>query len=92
MYGSIQSPLVMRTAGRVGVGCGVNVEVAAGIFVAVALGDGIAVDKTGAEVQADIRNSATGNRVKYIFIFTRREVPFLVAQLMPAFVHLWGEI
>lgn len=73
MYGSIQSPLVMRTAGRVGVGCGVNVGVATGVFEAVALGDGIAVDNTGAEVQADIRNSATGNRVKYAFIFLYEE-------------------
>jgi hypothetical protein len=39
-YGLTQSPLVMSTAGRVGVGLGVAVDVGGGVLVEVGLGEG----------------------------------------------------
>ena len=53
-YGRIQSPLVISTAGNVGVGLGVDVEVGGGVLVRVALGEGrgVVVDICAVDAQA----------------------------------------
>ena len=54
IYGLTQSPLVMSTAGSVGVGSGVDVEASGGVLVEVGLGEGwgVAVDGCALEAQA----------------------------------------
>jgi len=61
--GCVQSPLVMRTEGRVAVGDGA--DVGAGVSVSARVGDGIGVDAGGTgvlEAQA-ARNKTIGNRM-----------------------------
>ena len=66
MYGSTQSPLVIRAEGNVGVGNGANVGVAVGaVCVGVALGDGVAVAGAGVETQAAATNGTRKNRMSF---------------------------